>query len=687
MTGVAQGWWTKLRVQQKVWTLLVVVFVPLVLALVVPVSLIHQLQTLQREHHQIVLAREQVQILRRLAVDIEDAFRGYLLTGREEFLAPLQEAGPKIKPTVARITELVRDVPESSDLMQQLTSTSLRLETLLQSKHALLAQVRSNHLDAVLQYVRSGQGLVLSDMVRNDFRKMEDALQLQRRTFELNEATLVRHAYWILLLTVGGALALAIVHVRLLSRSITNPIAALQGAVERLRSGFKLHEPASAQRAAVGADEIQHLVRAFEDMANRIRSHLREREALNAIGHAINSFGADGLHGVLRRLTDGAVEFLQVDVCLVMLRNDKMGCWVVEAASGLWHDRLRNTVMLWEEFPVSVQAFETGHPAVGENLQADERVEVRRRNLMGKSMLSIPLLSQGAPFGVLVLLQDRHVAADTWNIPLAEGFAEEAAVAIANARLYDAAHQKEKRIELRLRQLEHVAETLAHDMKGPGERLGGLASALLKQYDGQLDERAKRWLAIMDEEGKELSARVDNILEIARVGTRTAAVEAIDPATVIEHVLKQHAGALERQRMQVHVATGLPLVACHRDYLRQVFDNLIANAIKYANETCHPEIRVTAQRRQAMAYFSVSDNGPGIPQALRARVFEPFVRLQADSTRGSGIGLTIVKRIVEMYGGEVWIESSERPGCTVTFTLPVVGDFAEPSLEEPDTQG
>jgi signal transduction histidine kinase len=73
-----------------------------------------------------------------------------------------------------------------------------------------------------------------------------------------------------------------------------------------------------------------------------------------------------------------------------------------------------------------------------------------------------------------------------------------------------------------------------------------------------------------------------------------------------------------------------------------------------------------------MLFISVSDNGPGIPPQFRERVFEPFARLHPTKEKGSGIGLTIVKRIVEMYGGRVWVEPNEAPGCTVTFSLPVL---------------
>lgn len=679
MSDATQSWWSRLRVQQKVWTILVVVFVPLVFALALPVYFVSQLQTLQNQHHQILLAREQVRVLRRLAVDIEDAFRGYLLTGQEAFLRPMQDAAPKLTPTIERISALVHDISDMPKMSEQLQSASFRLAQLLQSKEDLIERVRSNHADEVLRYVRSGQGMALSDAVLMDFRQVEDTLDERLQRFSAEEEGLVSRALWGLALAVAGTFALALLHTRLLSRSITRPITALQEAVKRLSAGFRRRRRASMSSASP-ADEINRLAVGFEEMADLLQSYLREREALNAISHEINTIGMDGLPGVLHRITDRAVELLEVDVCLVMLRNDEMGCWTVEAASGPWNDRLRNTVMLWEEFPVSVKAFETGEPAVGERLHEDQRAEVQRRNLLGRSMLAIPLLSQGLSFGVLTLLLNRDVESSDWNLPLAKGFADEAAVAIANARLFDAVYQKEKRLESRLRQLEHLAETLAHDMKGPGERLGGLAAAMLANYGGQLDDRARRWLRIMDEEGQALGSRIENILEVARVGVLPSSLQAVDPRSVIEEVLKQRGGDLERRGIRLVTTGHVPPVACHRDYLRQVFDNLISNSVKFLDGPSDREIRITAKTEGAVVRMSVADNGPGIPPELRERVFEPFVRLRPDlPQKGSGIGLTIVKRIVEMYGGRVWVESSEGPGCTVTFTLPLMADLSEAS--------
>jgi signal transduction histidine kinase len=112
-----------------------------------------------------------------------------------------------------------------------------------------------------------------------------------------------------------------------------------------------------------------------------------------------------------------------------------------------------------------------------------------------------------------------------------------------------------------------------------------------------------------------------------------------------------------------------------------VFDNLISNAIKFTADGSNPEIHIGAGRKDNQVCFSVRDNGIGIPPQQRERIFEPFVRLNPDSAKGSGIGLAIVKRIIELYDGRVWIESEEEQGCVVMFTLPALGEL--PGMHRP----
>jgi signal transduction histidine kinase len=234
-----------------------------------------------------------------------------------------------------------------------------------------------------------------------------------------------------------------------------------------------------------------------------------------------------------------------------------------------------------------------------------------------------------------------------------------------------AAKQKGKELALRVRQLEHLAETLAHEMKAPAERMEGLASLVLKKYGSQLDDEARRLLRLIQENGQDLSNRLEIILETARVGSDNERVEPVDPAVVLNEVLKTYTEQLATHRVRVETSLTELLVPCHRAYLRQVFDNLISNAIKYIGDRPDPKIQITGVRQANKVTFSITDNGPGIPARYRERIFEPFMRLNPRSSKGTGLGLTIVKRIVEWHGGRIWIE--DGPGCIVKFTLPYLG--------------
>jgi signal transduction histidine kinase len=326
--------------------------------------------------------------------------------------------------------------------------------------------------------------------------------------------------------------------------------------------------------------------------------------------------------------------------------------------------------MLWDELPISVEAYETREVAIGEYFRADERPQVLRRNLIGDSMLAVPLLAQGKPFGVLALVCEQPRSVEDWNQRLAKGLAQEAALAISNVKLYEAAQQQQRGLVARLRQLEHLAETLAHDLKGPGARMEELARLLVQQSGGQFDDRTKRWLALLEENSRDLVHRVEGILTVARVGIDQGAITAVDPIAIIGEVLKFRAGEIERLGAVVDVEPALPLVACHGAYLRQIFDNLVSNALKFTRVGESPVVRISGRVQGPMVAFSVEDHGIGIPSTQRTRVFQPFVRLLTSDAAGSGIGLTIIQRIVELYGGRVWIDEAEGSGCIVRFTVP-----------------
>jgi len=661
-------WGEKLRIQHKVWAVLLLLCVPLIIGIAIHLYGVRQLLALQQQRQELMLADEQVHVLGRLAVDIEDGFRGYVLTQQPAFLAPLAEAESKLNKA---LSDAATSLAKLSGSPNHLAPIEQQLKDLLRSKHELIVGIQSGPVNKALAYVRSGEGLRLSDLLREDIRAIEDHLERQRNSLNEQADALSQRTFVGLWVTLAGVVALGWIVSRILARSLTDPITRLQSATARI--GAHVDVAGITELLATGRggkDELGQLAEAYLAMARRIETNIQEIEALDTIGQEITTIGPDDLDEVLRRITERAVELVQTDICLVLLRDERVGCWIVEAASGEWNGRLKKSVMAWDELPVSVQAFETREAATGERLRSDERPQMIRRNLLGDSILAIPLMLQGIPFGVLGFLSERPRAAHEWNQRLAEGLAQEAALAISNARQHDAAQQKQRELVARLRQLEHLAETLAHDLKGPGARMGELARLLVQQDHGQFDDRTKRWLSLIEQNGRDLVQRVEGILTVAHVGADQEAVTPVDPTAIIEEILRTRAGEIERLRAEVQVEPGLPVVACHVEYLRQIFDNLVSNALKFTRVGEPPVVRISGRVQGSMVAFVVEDHGIGIPSTQHSRVFHPFVRLLKSEAAGSGIGLTIVQRIVELYGGKVWIEGAEEVGCTVRFTVP-----------------
>lgn len=159
--------WLKLGIRQKVAVILLVVFAPLLAAFVIHVALIDYLRSLQAQHHHLVLAREQLHILHRAALDIEDAFRGYVLTRDDLFLEPMQEADTRLQPALNKMAGLASSV---SNLKNNTPEIRQRLNGLLKSKQELIQKLRDGYREEVLQYVKSKQGVEVSNDLKIQLR-------------------------------------------------------------------------------------------------------------------------------------------------------------------------------------------------------------------------------------------------------------------------------------------------------------------------------------------------------------------------------------------------------------------------------------------------------------------------------------------------------------------------------------
>jgi PAS domain S-box-containing protein len=217
--------------------------------------------------------------------------------------------------------------------------------------------------------------------------------------------------------------------------------------------------------------------------------------------------------------------------------------------------------------------------------------------------------------------------------------------------------------------LEQFAYIASHDMKEPLRMVTGFMSLLRERYGGTLDGAAGEYIGLALEGGMRMQQLVDDLLAYARIG-REGQSQAVDAGAALDGALKNlQASISEAGAVITHEP--LPSLRASDTEVVQLFQNLIANAIKFRRPGVAPRIHVSALREADSWLFRVRDNGIGIAPEYREKVFLIFQRLHApDAFPGTGIGLALCKKIVTRHGGKIWVEGDEPEGCTFCFTFP-----------------
>ena len=217
--------------------------------------------------------------------------------------------------------------------------------------------------------------------------------------------------------------------------------------------------------------------------------------------------------------------------------------------------------------------------------------------------------------------------------------------------------------------LEQFAYVASHDLQEPLRMVTAYTQLLSERYHGQLDESAAKFLGYASEGAQRMQVLIQDLLAFSRVGRNSAACGSVDCNAVMADVLLTLASAiLESGAVVTHA--GLPAVWGVRTQMAQVFQNLIGNAIKFRGKE-PPVVSVRAEKQGQSWLFTVSDNGIGIAPEHVESIFVVFQRLHARTEYpGNGIGLAICKKIIERYGGKIWVESQPGQGSAFKFTLP-----------------
>ena len=225
-------------------------------------------------------------------------------------------------------------------------------------------------------------------------------------------------------------------------------------------------------------------------------------------------------------------------------------------------------------------------------------------------------------------------------------------------------------LEKKNKELEQFAYIVSHDLQAPLITIGGYLRLLERRYREKLDSKAGEFIANSIEGTVQMQSLIRNLLDYARVDTRSMDFEQIDATVILNQALANLNALLDESGAVVNYDT-LPEVTADPVLFTQVFQNLIGNAIKFRGEE-PPRINLSAKKEERKWLFSVSDNGIGIPHEQTDRIFEVFQRSHDKSKyQGTGIGLAICKKIIEHHGGRIWVESEPGKGSTFFFTIRV----------------
>jgi len=221
-------------------------------------------------------------------------------------------------------------------------------------------------------------------------------------------------------------------------------------------------------------------------------------------------------------------------------------------------------------------------------------------------------------------------------------------------------------------ELETFVYSVSHDLKTPIVTIEGFIGALREDFGALITKDGEKYLNYMSDAARKMELLINDLLELSRIGRLTVKKSEVPFADLVREVLKTLQPRIEERGVQVSIAENLPLVYGERKYLAQVMENLLTNAVKYVGkENPSPRIEVGAREQDDQKVFFVRDNGIGIEKIYFDKIFEVFQRLPSakNISEGTGIGLAIVKRIIENHGGRIWLESEPGKGTTFFFTL------------------
>jgi len=454
----------------------------------------------------------------------------------------------------------------------------------------------------------------------------------------------------------------------------------LLGAIGTYRHEVRAFTPSQITLLETFADQAGIAIENTR-LLQEVQARNRDLTALGEVGRAVSS--TLDLKVVLKTIVDRAVELSDTDGGAIFYFRENTGKFELGETTGLDDD----VIARFRKLDISV-----GQTGLGEAILRREPLQVpdildRPSNPLRdaaieaglRAGLIVPLFGSEGPLGALVLQRRRPGEFPPTVITLMQSFADQSAIALENARLFNEIAQKSRELEIASRHKSQFVANMSHELRTPLAAILGYAELMQEGFYGNQSEKSMDALTRIRSNGKHLLGLINTVLDIAKIESGQFTLNMAEYAieSVIETVRSATESLAQNKKLalKTEVAKSLPIGLGDEQRLTQVLLNLVGNAIKFTDTG---EVRVTAKAVNGHFNVSVTDTGPGIPPEHQNRIFDQFHQVDSSNTKakgGTGLGLAIAKQIVEMHGGRIWVESTLGKGSTFQMELPARAHF------------
>lgn len=430
-----------------------------------------------------------------------------------------------------------------------------------------------------------------------------------------------------------------------------------------------------ATSAAI-AVRTARLLQELESHKEALTTRLDQLEALSTVGEAVSA--TLDLDEVLATIVTQAVALSGADGGSILEFDPELAEFRVRTTFGTspaQMDALRGIRVGLYDSLVGRAARERRPLQVPDLAESADDEHLRLlRDAGWRSVVAVPMLRQGRVVGALLVRRRQPGEVDNSTCLLLETFASQSSLALTNAQLYRRLEEQSAELAAASRHKSEFLASMSHELRTPLNAIIGFSEVLLERLFGELNDRQEEYLGDIHSSGKHLLALLNDILDLSKV---EAGKMVLETTSVDVPAFVQATAALVRERVQ---RNGLTLkVSCDNDVppvtadelrLRQVLLNLLTNAIKFTPAGGSVWVRVRTVGSDVE--IAVRDTGVGVAEADRERIFESFQQGERvmSAHEGTGLGLTLSRRIVELHGGRIWLSSQDGGGSTFAFTIP-----------------